>query len=215
MNRTMWSTIPCQQPAMPVEALWVRFVYQKPSRSLAFRHSRLKLPYIAFWKHAAPAVRYTGATFQKALQPPRNMVHGYKPLSPISLNHMLPVLRTARIPRNTLWCCPVAWRCGQDDPPRSWRTPSRTPAWPISMRGRGGLRANPTGLHMAAIPNMTWVGMHLRRGQETFDAFDIPSEFLGPPFMMVGHTTGNMTASTACTMPIICGADYGPTMAPR
>lgn len=73
LNRTMWSTIPCQQPAMPVEALWVRFVYQKPSRSLAFRHSRLKLPYIAFWKHAAPAVRYTGATFQKALQPPRNM----------------------------------------------------------------------------------------------------------------------------------------------
>jgi hypothetical protein len=32
-------------------------------------------------------------------------------------------------------------------------------------------------LHTAATPNLTWVGIHTRRGQEAFDAFGILPRF--------------------------------------
>ena len=53
--------------------------------------------------------------------------------------------------------------------------------------------------------NITWVGMHTRRGQEAFDTFDILSRCQGVAFHDGrAPPTGNRTGATVRAIPISC-----------
>jgi len=106
----------------------------------------------------------------------------------LTQHHMLPILRTTQILRDT---------CGVTLSPGAVVRMIRTAAGNLiptvahiadavrdarvahfdeaGMRVAGKLHW----LHTAATPNMTWVGMHTRRGQEAFDAFGILPGFQG------------------------------------
>ncbi|MEY2336529.1 IS66 family transposase [Acidithiobacillus ferrianus] len=106
----------------------------------------------------------------------------------LTQHHMLPILRTARILRDTYG---VALSPGAVV--RMIRTAADNLAPAVAgiadavqnarvahfdetgMRVAGKLHW----LHTAATPNLTWVGMHTRRGQEAFDAFGILPGFQG------------------------------------
>ncbi|MGC9215301.1 IS66 family transposase [Acidithiobacillus sp.] len=106
----------------------------------------------------------------------------------LTQHHMLPILRTTQILRDT---------CGETLSPGTVVRMIRTAAGNLTptiahiadavqsarvahldetgMRVAGRLHW----LHTAATLNMTWVGMHTRRGQEAFDAFGILPKFQG------------------------------------
>ncbi|MEY2333361.1 IS66 family transposase [Acidithiobacillus ferrianus] len=103
-------------------------------------------------------------------------------------HHMLPILRTIRIMRDT---CGIALSPGAVV--RMIHTTAGNLA-PTVARIAGAVREarvahfDETGmrvagklhwLHTAATPNLTWVGIHTRRGQKAFDAFGILPGFQG------------------------------------
>ncbi|MHB1631283.1 MAG: IS66 family transposase [Acidithiobacillus sp.] len=106
----------------------------------------------------------------------------------LTQHHMLPILRTARIMRDT---CGVALSPGAVV--RMIHTAAGNLAPTVAQIADAVLNArvahfDETGmrvagklhwLHTAATPNLTWVGIHTRCGQEAFDAFGILSRFQG------------------------------------
>ena len=101
---------------------------------------------------------------------------------------MLPILRTTRIMRDT---CGVALSPGAVVRMIHIAAGNLTPTVARiadAVRDARVAHFDETGmrvagklhwLHTAATPNMTWVGMHTRRGQEAFDAFGILPGFQG------------------------------------
>jgi len=106
----------------------------------------------------------------------------------LTQHHMLPILRTARILRDT---------CGVALSPGAVVRMIHTAAGNLiptvariadAVRDARVAHFDDTGmrvasklhwLHTAATQTLTWVGMHTRRGQEAFDAFGILPEFQG------------------------------------
>ncbi|MHB8445182.1 MAG: IS66 family transposase [Acidithiobacillus ferrivorans] len=106
----------------------------------------------------------------------------------LTQHHMLPILRATQILRDT---------CGVTLSPGAVVRMTRTAAGNLiptvahiadAVRDARVAHFDETGmrvagklhwLHTAATPNMTWVGMHTRRGQEAFDAFGILPGFQG------------------------------------
>ncbi len=106
----------------------------------------------------------------------------------LTQHHMLPILRTTQILRDT---CGVALSPGAVV--RMIRTAAGNLILTVAhiadaVRDAHVAHFDETGmrvagklhwLHTAATPNLTWVGIHTRRGQEAFDAFGILPRFQG------------------------------------